>query len=51
MVLSKYSKYNNWITDRYCISNETEQEHIVTRNKKGNVLGNCTERQNGQCAH
>jgi len=30
---------------------EQEQEHIVTGNKKGNILGNRTERQNGQHTH
>ena len=30
---------------------EWEWDHIVTGNKKGNILGNRTKRQNGQCAH
>jgi len=50
-MLSKYGKCDNWITNRYCISNETEQEHMVTGNEKGNILGNCTERQIRQRAH
>jgi len=49
--LSEYGKCNNQITDKYCISNETGQECIVTRNEKGNILGNQTERQIRQCAH
>ena len=51
VVLSKYGKCDNWITNEYCISNETVWECIVTRNKKGNILGNHTERQNGQHTH
>ena len=49
--LSKYGKCDNWFTDEYHISNEMEWEHIVSRNKKGNILGNHTERQNGQHTH
>jgi len=49
--LSKYGKCDNRVTDEYRISNGTGRERIVTRNKKGNILGNRTERQIGQCAH
>jgi len=33
------------------MSNGTGQEHIVTGNKKGNILGNRTGRQIGQHTH
>ena len=35
---------------KYGISNGTGREHIVTRNEKGNILSNRTERQIGQHA-
>jgi len=50
-VLCKYGKCDNRITDKYGISNGTGRECIVTGNKKGNTLGNRTERQIGQCTH
>ena len=50
-MLSKYGKCDNRVTDEYHISNGTGRERIVTGNKKGNILGNRTERQNGQRAH
>jgi len=42
---------DNQVTDRYCISNETGWERIVTGNENGNILGNHTKRQIRQCAH
>ena len=50
-MLSKYGTCDNQITNEYHISNGTGREHIVTGNEKGNILGNRTERQIGQCAH
>jgi len=50
-MLSKYGKCDNRITNEYRISNGMGRERIVTGNKKGNILGNCTGRQIGQRAH